>query len=865
MRSLHASAQNVAVVSLMLTVACLEPASPPRPLAQVQSGGNHYYAAPKDAMPPGNDENPCTPTLPCFTMQRISNLPDFGPGDTAHFASGNYTWNWSGNRVAKSGTASAPITYISDQKWGAKIFGSGCTPIYNEGDYVQIIHFDVTGVCSEGIVAQGNYNTVIGNRVHDLPVCLSGWCVGGIIGGANNKTGIRVIGNVVDNIAMDAPQNRPDHENLIHGIYIAGPNAVVQNNIVTRAIAACITMYHHTTHEIVSNNVVANCGRYGIQVSADGSVETNDFTTVNNNIVVNVRRGTPPDTNFGYGIQEYPATGPNNVYYNNIVYNNPHPCGQVCLITGTDSGTIELTDDEFNSLFVDYTGDMRGDYRLSSGARGIDEGTTRCASGVTDCVPSFDFNGVDRPQGSAYDIGAYETAGAPGAGPVASWSFAEGSGQTASDGSGNGNVATRGVTTAVEASDPAWVPGRINNALQYDTVSSSRATVAASPTINNLATFTYVAWVHPTATTKGRVFSKETSATFDEFYFMATTNLEAVINNTAGTPFISRANPVPLNTWSHIAVTYNDAGDRKLHLFLNGLEVGYSLQQPVTDTLKTTANTLLIGNRIGGDRTFQGRIDETKIYNRALSAAEIQSLFNATISGPVATWSFDEGTGQTAADGSGNENTSTLGSTADPETSDPRWVFTGRTGNALEYDGLSWRATVAPSPTINNLSAFTYAAWIFPTGSIGSKKGRIFAKESAPNGFDDIYFMINTDGTPCPCFIEAELYDTAGNATNSKSVTSLQLNWWSHVALTYNDAGDRKLRLYVNGSEVTYQGGAPGSVTGTLKTTSNNLIIGNRAPGIATGDRGFLGKIDEAKIYNRALSPAEIQALFNAP
>ena len=78
------------------------------------------------------------------------------------------------------------------------------------------------------------------------------------------------------------------------------------------------------------------------------------------------------------------------------------------LISGTQSGTMTLTAAQFNALFVNYTGDMTGDYHLRSGAVPIDAGTTACAAGVTTCVPGTDFDGVLRPQGAASDIGAYE-------------------------------------------------------------------------------------------------------------------------------------------------------------------------------------------------------------------------------------------------------------------------------------------------------------------------------------------------------------------------------------------------------------------------------------------------------------------------
>jgi hypothetical protein len=342
--------------------------------------GTDYYVAPT-----GADANPCTAAAPCYTMQRVSQLMQ--PGDNAHFASGTYAWTYSGNKVTKSGTASAPITYISDTKWGAKVVG-GCSPISNDGDYVQIINFDVTGDCPQGITTNGHYSKVIGNRVHDLPGSSGGYA--GILGDccAYNRTGIEILGNVVDNIGPLGQTN------LIHGIYLGGPNGVIMNNIVTRASAACIDAWHGATNMIIAHNTVANCGRYGIEIGADAGLTVNRNSTVINNIVVNVA---------GRGFHETNSLG--GVFLNNLVYNN---APNFDLVTGLQAGTITLTSAQFSALFVHYTGDLTGDYRLRSGALAINAATLTCVAGVSRCVPALDVAGVPRPQGPGHDIGAYE-------------------------------------------------------------------------------------------------------------------------------------------------------------------------------------------------------------------------------------------------------------------------------------------------------------------------------------------------------------------------------------------------------------------------------------------------------------------------
>jgi hypothetical protein len=82
---------------------------------------------------------------------------------------------------------------------------------------------------------------------------------------------------------------------------------------------------------------------------------------------------------------------------------------------------------------------------------------------------------------------------------------------------------------------------------------------------------------------------------------------------------------------------------------------------------------------------------------------------------------------------------------------------------------------------------------------------------------------------------------------------ALSVNTWSHVAATYDGA---QMRLYVNGDEVANR-----AQTGAISTSTDNLIIG------ANSSSGFhwLGRIDEVRIYRRALSAVEIQTDMTSP
>jgi hydrogenase maturation factor HypE len=82
---------------------------------------------------------------------------------------------------------------------------------------------------------------------------------------------------------------------------------------------------------------------------------------------------------------------------------------------------------------------------------------------------------------------------------------------------------------------------------------------------------------------------------------------------------------LPLNAWSHLAVTFDNA---TLRIFVNGVQVG---TRAVAGPLLTSTGTLRIGgNSIWGEY-FAGVIDEVRIYNRALTTTEIQADMNTPL------------------------------------------------------------------------------------------------------------------------------------------------------------------------------------------------------------------------------------------
>jgi hypothetical protein len=276
--------------------------------------------------------------------------------------------------------------------------------------------------------------------------------------------------------------------------------------------------------------------------------------------------------------------------------------------------------------------------------------------------------------------------------------------------------------------------------------------------------------------------------------------------------------------------------------------------------------------RIGGDAAFpgefyQGLIDDVRLFNRALSAAEIgleMSAANAAAPTPTPTppppppptptptdglvlsLHFDEASGNTAIDSSTSGRNGTItGAVRVP----------GKVGRALSFNGAGDMVTVVDGATGTPLdlsAAMTIEAWVNPAALGGWNT--VLLKDRGTNALS--YALYANDGAPEPGGVAAPAgYVRAqGLDQTIQGVGALALTTWTHVATTYDGA---TLRIYVNGVQV-----ASRPQTGGITVGDGPVTIGGN--GAFAGGEFFHGLIDEVKVYNRALSASEISADMNA-
>lgn len=219
----------------------------------------------------------------------------------------------------------------------------------------------------------------------------------------------------------------------------------------------------------------------------------------------------------------------------------------------------------------------------------------------------------------------------------------------------------------------------------------------------------------------------------------------------------------------------------------------------------------------------------------SVSSSPVSITVAAVGSGLVASYSFDEDSGQTVSDVSGNNNSgSIIGAT---------WVRPGKYGSALAFDGAS-RVAVGDSNSLDLRDQMTLEAWVYPTNALISWR-TILIKER-PGGFAYAIYGGSPAGRP-----NGLMYIAADQGVYGPS--TLPQNTWSHLAATYDGS---VFRLYVNGNEV-----ANAPVSGEIIQSDSGLSIG----GNTIWGEYFQGMIDEVRIYNRALSASEIQDDMDSP
>ncbi len=232
---------------------------------------------------------------------------------------------------------------------------------------------------------------------------------------------------------------------------------------------------------------------------------------------------------------------------------------------------------------------------------------------------------------SAYSNEAAATTPEITSGRQAHWKLDEGSGTATADSSGNGNNGTL-------ASGPVWQSGRIGSGLKFDGVDDV-VNAGSGASLGGLSQITVSAWINVAGVGEGgygRIIQKGDTASPTAGWRLLTygTNQLQFSVDYATTDLNrnSAASVFATNTWCHVLATWDGtASATGAKIYVNGVQVAYDASQVNGTGARgaDSATQLTLGNTTTGDRSFNGVIDDVRVYNRVLTAAEIAAVYAA--------------------------------------------------------------------------------------------------------------------------------------------------------------------------------------------------------------------------------------------
>jgi len=521
---------------------------------------------------------------------------------------------------------------------------------------------------------------------------------------------------------------------------------------------------------------------------------------------------------------------------------------------------------------------------------GTQTGSTALTVAADDTAAALKF-GTDDSDASAYgefagvldDIKFYNYARAPsqiaedyaaGAGrkqPIAHWKFDEGYGITANN-SGIGGSALNGTLTTMSSPATAtsgWTDsGKMGKALVFDGVDD----YVATPFVCNFGTgnFTFELWAKPTVLA-GNHRMLIVNRTLDTCQFgLDNGGLNAGMwfwwINSGGTNVTSGALSWNLNAWYHLVMIRDGT---TIRFYRNGALVA----SPTGGNGNITATTPVdIGFRSSNSsHPWNGSIDDVKIYNYALTEDEVREEYNSgvttklgstgttsagapdnsanreycvpgdtsTCNPPVARWNFDEKTGTSANDISGNANTGTLG--GGTESYRPTWV-SGKVGGGLSFDGVD--DYVNAGTTNLSAGATTIGMWVKP--NVSQSKGLVGLKIGSG--------MIVYQGAAG--VTDAAMFGFRGEHEIHSPANSVIVGSWNHLVFIWDGNNEdlvTSYKIFINGIQQSVT-----RISTLIGGSTGGNYIGNEE-----GSVNFSGSIDEVRIYNYARTPAQVAWDYN--
>ncbi len=426
------------------------------------------------------------------------------------------------------------------------------------------------------------------------------------------------------------------------------------------------------------------------------------------------------------------------------------------------------------------------------------------------------------------------------------------SGTTAYDRSSGGHNGTL-------TNGPTLTRGQVGQAVSLDG-SDDRVAITDAATFDVGAAGSWCHWFYSTATQSSKAGFSHGNSTGDYVTISGylTTNSTVLssyirISSTAYSVSLAKSTGTWNSKWYHVCTTFDKTlSSKRLKLYVDGVLAATS--DAANGNIDAGDEPLVGTWRNGGSllTPFQGYIDDVRVYSRALSATEVQQLYvkagsntvnnspqNDSLSyGLAGYWKLDDGSGTTATDSSIHAKNGTL-------TNGPTWT-TGQIGGGVDLDGTNDYITMGDQSIHEGMSQMSLSIWI----NMDALPATNYMPISKSNTVGQ--YRLNIDSTGAVHFVVATTNNTwYSTGTRVDASETLSTGQWYHLMGVYDG---RFVRIYINGRR---SGTGSQAISGNIITDADELRIGYDTYG-----NYFNGKVDEARLYNRALSDEEAERLY---
>jgi len=448
------------------------------------------------------------------------------------------------------------------------------------------------------------------------------------------------------------------------------------------------------------------------------------------------------------------------------------------------------------------------------------------------------------------------------------WKLDEGSDVNAYDVSGNGN---KGTLTG----SPEWSTGQLGKAVTFnDTTQSVDMNNASAVDFADAQDFTIEAWVNrSSAGTNDVIIAKKNDQTTAAGYILyleqSTPDINFVAADGTDQFSVNGTTTIPGTGWHHIVAVYDDDSASNTTIYLDGRNDKESTSGTIGNVNSlSNAVDFRVGSESDDGNPFNGSIDNVKVYNFAMSAAQAAYAYNR--GGPIAWYKFDECSGTTAynaapnaaGQAAGANGTITIGAGLDNTSagtcigeSSEAWKngATGKFNSSIDLDGNDDFVDMdnQTSLDIADTQDFTLEAWIYRDSF--TTDDTVIAKKNDQTTAAG-YILYIDDSTDDVNVVVSDGTDTF-SMNGTLAITAIG---WNHVVVVFDEDSATNSTIYVNSlPDKESTSGTIGNVNSL--TNAVDFRVGSES------DSGepFIGQIDNVKLYNYAANATQVKMFYN--